>query len=87
MPIRRWPYAYGPSVGTVVRLGGAGSQFIVGRWQGASTSFMSLYGLLDGKLAAIPFHGGPAGPTTPTDLSLGGTAMASTSVRLFSVGR
>ena len=79
MPIRDWPYSYGATVGTVVRLGdGRRSQFIVGRWQGASTSFISLYGILDGKLAMIPFHGGPASGTV---LAFGGSAVSSTTVR------
>ena len=83
MPIRLWDeYGYhGPGIGTVVRLGGGGrSQFIVGRWEGASTSFMSLYGVLNGKLVMIPFHGGPAADSR-IGLGFGGTAAASTSVR------
>jgi hypothetical protein len=76
--IRRWSYPE-PEISTVVQLGGAKSQFVVGLWHGASTFFFSLYGIDHGKLAVLPFHYGK-GDVEPLH-STGGFASSSSTVR------
>jgi hypothetical protein len=45
-----------PFLAAVVQLDSHRSQIVVARWHGAATASVSLYGVVEGRLAVLPFH-------------------------------
>jgi hypothetical protein len=70
MLVRDWPFPE-PYLAAVVQLAPRRSEIVVARWHGAAVVEVSLYGLVDGRLALLRFH--PRMSTTQETLSLFGT--------------